>query len=55
MRERERKQGRDRERDRQTHTHTHTHTHTQILQQVPGSELSAQSPTQSSNPQIVRS
>ena len=33
---------------------THTHTHTQNLKQAPGSEVSAQNPTQGSNPQTVR-
>ena len=58
---------RERERER-THTHTHTHTQieckwgegqregeTQNLKQAPGSELSAQSLMQGSNPQAVRS
>ena len=39
------REGRDRERERET----------QKLKQAPGSELSAQSPTQGSNPQTVRS
>ena len=47
MRGTERERGRERERERDRDT--------QNPKQVPGSELSAQSPTWGSNPQTVRS